>query len=590
MTYDLAFTLIVTALTVVLFVSERFAAGLVAMVAAGALMAGGVLTPEQGFAGFSNSATVTVGAMFVLSAAVYRSGAVDVVGKLLGWFLRRSLPVAIAGVGLIVAVLSAFINNTAVVAVFLPVAIGVAQKAERSPSKVLIPLSFASMLGGVCTLLGTSTNLIVSGVAVDAGLPAIGMFEMAPLGIVLLVVGLVYLSLGGYRMLPARRTGDSVASDIGASNYIADVVLEPSSPSIGSTALDAPLTRDFNCDVLAVLAGGVKGVRAHKSHRLEAGDVLRLRCDLDDLTRLMRRDAVRVGPEDIADVELRLADAVLVEAVVAPGSALEGHRWRQVALADEKGVHALAVRQRGETHTDWDEVRLRAGDAIVMLVDSDRLDALRRDNDFLLATELDATSTPAWSPIAALSILAAVVLSATAGLVPIAASATLGSVAMIVCGCLSTDEAVDAIDWNVIFLLGGLLALGAGLQASGGVAMFAEWLVNIAGRGGPTAVVAAVYAMSVLLSAVLSNNATAALLAPIAIASADIVGVDSRAMLLAVAFGASTSFMTPVGYQTNTLVYGAGHYTFGDFVKVGGPLTLVIGAITVALLPLFYPM
>lgn len=591
MSFELVYTLVVALATIALFVSERFPLALVAMLSLSALMVGGVITVEQAFSGFSNVATMTVAALFVVSAGVFRAGALNAIGTRLGRTLERSYTRGLAALCAGAAVLSAFVNNTAVVAILLPIVIRTVRGVGLSPSKVLIPLSFAAMLGGVCTLIGTSTNLLVDAAVRAHGLEPLGIFEFTPLGLVFLGAGLVYLVFLAPRLLPARRdTGD--ANDAReSSDYVIDVTLKGGAPSLGRRLQDAPLLEDIDCDVLWLKRVGSGYQAPRRALTLKEGDVLRMRCSLSAIPRLLEKESVQIvtSPSDRRGPVPE--DSVLVEAVVAPNTDIEGQELDALRLPEIYGTVVLAVRHRGELRRrGLRHIRLRAGDVLLLRVPRDRLEELAHGSEFVLVSEVPLPSFRKQKMPLALAIAAGVVVVAAIGILPIVVTAVLGAVLMMLTGCLRHTEAIDAIDWNIVFLLAGIIPLGVAMETSGAARLLATLLVNAVGVLGPVALVAAIYASTTLLTEVISNNGTAVLLTPIAIAVAEQVGASPRPFVMAVAFGASMALLSPIGYQTNTLVYGAGHYRFTDFARVGAALSVLLLVLASLLIPVVWPL
>ena len=585
----IVFALLIVAL--VLFASERVSFDVTALILLGTLLLTGIITPQEGLAGFSNPATVTIGCMFVLSEGVRRTGALRRVSDLFVRLGERDDRLALVAIMGVAGVVSAFINNTAAVAIFIPVIVGVAGDLGESPSKLLIPLSFASMFGGVCTLIGTSTNILVSSIAVERGLAPFSMFEFSAMGLVFAAAGLTYVYTVGVRLVPARRTGEELTRGYEMEAFLTDVVLLSESPHVGQPVDETPLTRDLDLDVLQVFREADADVQRDREAPLEAGNVLRIRGNAREMRRLVDREDVTLRPARAwYDVDFETGPDLLVEAVAAPDSGITGKPLRDVDFPERFGAIPLAIRQRGElTQEDLGDVRLQGGDAVLLALPRERADAVRADPAFVLATEIETEDYRTRRMPVALGILTLVVGSAAAGLVPIVVSALTGTVALVLTGCLTTDEAYQAVNWKVIFLLAGVLPLKTAMQTSGAADLLATGLLNVLGDLGPRAVLSGFFFVSMMLTNVVSNQATAALLAPITFQAADALDVGARPFLVAVTFAASLSFMTPVGYQTNTMIYGPGQYRFTDFLKVGTPLNLLLWILGTLLIPVFWP-
>lgn len=592
MTFELAFVLALVVLTIVLFVLERFPVDVVALIALGVLLVAGILPPEEALAGFSNEAVITIGAMFVLSAGLNRSGTLEVFGRKFRAVARKTVFGAILGMMVAVGVTSAFVNNTAVVAILLPVVVAVSRDLDLSASRLLMPLSFASMFGGICTLVGTSTNLLVSAIADDHGLEPFGMFEFSGLGLVFFAVGAVYMLFVGLRLIPERRKPEQLAQSWRVEEYLTELVLSPESDSVGYRIEDAPLTRDFDLDVVKIRRPGRGPIPTMTDMVLQADDALVVRCNVNQLRRLLQKEGVIIEPRaHWREEDLEPREMCLVEAVVAPNSMLEGETIRSSDFRERLGGTVIAIRHRGELkREDLNDVRLSAGDALLVETTRERLPQFRRSAAFVLVSDQPIHEFRPSKAVPALAILAFVVGSAALGFLPIVASSTAGAVAMLLSGCLTPEEAYRAVDWKIIFLIAGVLSLGTALENTGGAELLSGLLSPVGAAFGPIALISAVYLVTTLLTNAMSNNATAVLLAPIAIATANAVGADPRPFLMAVTFAASASFMTPVGYQTNTMIYGPGQYRFSDFLRVGGPLNVIFWILATVLIPVFWPV
>jgi len=587
----LVFALLVVA--VALFATEWVSFDITALVILCTLAVSGVLTVRESFSGFSNEATLTIAAMFVLAEGVRRTGALDRVGEEFCRLAERRPHYGLAVMMLVVAVISAFINNTAAIAIFIPVALEVARTLRMSPSKILMPLSFASMFGGVCTLLGTSTNILVSSIAEKRGEPAFGMFEFAPLGLVFGTAGFLYLFTLGRKWIPARRTEADLTRGFELQHYITDVVLEPGGEHIGEPLEESTLTEDLDLDVLHVFRREREHPEEEEARQegprtvLEGGDILRIRGSAEEIRKLVQREDVVIRPaHEWADIDLRQAGRTLVEAVIAPESPLEGQEVRNVDLDDRFGAVVLALRHRGEIQKeDLGSFRLTGGDSLLLALDADRVQEVERDRSFVLVSEVGLPEFRRNRIAVAVLILAGVVGTAAAGLVPIVVSAVTGALLMVLFGCLTSEEAYQAVNWKVILLLAGVLPLGTAMDKTGAAGLLSDLVLSGLGPWGPAAVLSGFFLLSMLLTNVISNQATAALLAPIAFQAASGLAVSPRPFLMAVTYAASLSFMTPVGYQTNTLIYGPGQYKFSDFFKVGTPLNLLLWLLATLCLP-----
>lgn len=591
MTIEILLVLILVAAAVVLFASEKLPVDLVALLLMAVLLLSGLVSPEEGIAGFSNTATVTVAAMFVISAALFRTGAVEALGQISARVFRFNLWAGLVVMMLTVGVLSAFINNTPVVAIFMPIVLTAAATIQVSPSKILMPLSFASMFGGVCTLIGTSTNILVSSIAERAGYAPFRMFEFTKLGILFFVAGTAYMLLFGVRRIPDRREAAGLTTQYGMGRYLTEIVLQEGAKSVGTTVAQCPLVTEVGVEILEIDRGDLRMVIPAAHTVLEAGDLLRVVGDVEKIKALAERQGIELRAEKFRDQDLATDDRLLVEAVVAPGSDLAGQTLKSARFRNTFGANVLAIRHRGVVrHENLGDTVLQAGDVLLTEVRRDHLPALQTSDAFVMVSEVALPKFRTAKVPIAVGIVAGVIVTAATGILPIVVSAIAGCVLLVLTGCITLEESYRAIDWKVIFLLAGALTLGAALEKSGAAALLAGWLVHGAGILGPVAVVSAFYLLTSVLTEAMSNNATAVLLAPVAIGAAQVMQVDPRPLLMAVAFAASASFMTPVGYQTNTMIYGVGQYRFKDFLRIGTPLNIMFWIMATVLIPVFWPL
>lgn len=591
MTVEMTFVALVAVATVILFATEKLRVDLVALIIMGVLLVSGIVTPEEGLAGFSNSATVTVGAMFILSAGLFRSGAVNFIGNTLSRLFKGNFWIAISTTMLLVGIASAFINNTAVVALLLPVMLGVSKETGVKASKLLIPLSFAGMFGGVCTLIGTSTNILVNSVAQRHGESAMEMFEFSLLGLPFLAAGIVYMLVAGIRLIPVRRVKQDLTADFGMGEYVAEIVLLPKAKSIGGTAKDSPLVTDVGVEILEVFRNNKRLNAPLSKIVLEEGDILRIVGDVEQIRKLQEREGIRMRPRKRKTaLSMDTDEFKLVEAVIAPDSDLQGRTLEQLKFRESYGALAVAIRHHGKIRkTKLSTTKLQAGDVLLLHARKDRLDDLKQREGFVVVSEVGIPGFRQQKLFVATGIIATVVATAALNILPIVVSAIAGCVAMVLSRCLTLEEAYQAIEWKVIFLLAGVLTLGIALERSGVAVLAAETVISVLGDMGPVAILSAFYLITTLLSEAMSNNATAALIAPIALSAAEAFGVSPRPFLFAVAFAASASFMTPVGYQTNTMIYGVGQYRYTDFLRVGAPLNVLFWIIATFMIPLIWP-
>lgn len=583
---DLWLTLAVLVGAVYLFVSEKLPSDVVALLVLASVLVLGLVTPAEALSGFSSQATITVAAMFVLSAGLQRSGALQGLGEALAR-IRLNWLFALVMMA-VIAFVSAFVNNTAAVAVFLPLVITAAIANRQAPSKFLIPLSYAAQFGGVCTLVGTSTNLLVNSLAIQSGREGFGLFEFAPLGMIFVAVGILYLMLVRRFLLPDLGVPKMEVDGHGG-RFLVELLVPERSPAIGM-----PGARLLPADAGDVTVLGIFRERAMlaapDAATVQAGDRLLLDGEWTHVEGVRRQlklvhDRVAADLDGNPDSERRHA-----EVMVAPGSYLIGHTLAGLRFGHvyRARVHGLQ-RQRLPVLERIDQVRLAVGDILLVDAAENAIATLRDDPGLIVLGERAQQRVDqrrAWTSII---VMVAVIGSAALGWLPIVASAILGCVALVVLRCLEPDEAYAAVDWRVVMLLAGVLPLGLALQHSGGADWLAQNTIGLFGRSNPVIVLAVIYLMTSVMTEVMSNNAAAVLVVPIALATAESLGVDAKPFLVAVAFAASTAFASPVGYQTNAMVHAAGGYRFIDFTRIGLPLNLIFWGMAVLLIPRYFP-
>ncbi|MEZ5441074.1 MAG: SLC13 family permease [Lysobacterales bacterium] len=588
MGFEAILVLVVVAAAIVAFATERFPVEGVALSALIVLLVGGVLEPQQGFAGFANEAVITVAAMFALSEGLQRSGALSTLAR---WMVRYgTTPTRLLLMVVVVSgFVSAFVNNTAAVAVFIPLVLAAANANQLSPSKLLIPLSYASQLGGVCTLLGTSTNLLVASVAVSAGVGQLGVFAPTPYGLIVFAFGAIYLLVLSPWLLPARRGAD-LTENYSLGDYISELAVTSGSALVGKRIRMQEWESEYGIRVLEVIRDENK-LFSPLDVTVRADDILLVNGELADLMSFRERFGLIIAPQfALNDKQLTGDNIHLVEALIAPGSRFAGETLDSLNFHAQHHAVVLAIRRRGETLRDkLKDVELSYGDALLVLVERDHLGSLRSSPELIVLERGERLRSPRRARIA-LAIMLGVVGLAAFKVLPIVLTALLGVMAMIFTRCMRADEAYQAVDWRVILLLACMIPLGTAMQDTG----LARWIAdNVIGQVSPLgalATLSAIYLLTAVLTEFMSNNAAAVLMAPIAISTARTVDSDPLPFLLAVMFAASTAFSTPLGYQTNTMVYNTGGYRFRDFVTIGLPLNVALWILATVCIPLIWPL
>ena len=559
-----------------------------------------VTAVEAGLSGFASVATITVLAMFILSAGIRRTGVIQILGRKIGAFTGDSETRQLGATVGIVSPISGFINNTAAVAILMPMVTDLAERGKTSPSKLLLPLSYASMFGGTLTLIGTSTNILASDLAArlgrDLGVPelhAFSMFEFTHLGVIMMAVGLVYLMTVGRRLVPARiKPQEDLTREYEMAEYLTEVVVREDSPIVGQRVGEAMEDTEFDVDVVQLIRGERVFLEPLNQKVVQAGDVFALRTDRDTLVELMDVDGLDLlGDVTVTDTELEAAEEGhnLVEVVVAPGSFLVGETLASANFRQRYDATVLALRRGGAVIRErMDHTRLRVGDTLLLQGATDSIDRLNNNRNFIVAGEVDRPDYRESKIPVAVGIVAGVVGVAALTPINIAVAALAGALGMVLSGCLKPAEMYDAVQWDVIFLLAGVIPLGIALEVTGGAALLADGIVAVAPSLPPIAVLGLIYVVTALLTNVISNNASVVLMIPVAVEAALTLGANPFSFVLSVTFAASTAFMTPVGYQTNLFVYGPGGYEFMDYVRAGAPLQAIFAVVTTLGIALFW--
>ncbi len=577
--------LAILAVMFVLFVLERAPVEVTAIGGAAVMLILGILPVKEATGVLSNSAPWTIAMMFLVMGGLVRTGAVEAiiaaVGRHAGDRPKTTIAVLIGSI----AVASAFMNNTPLVAVMIPVVMQLAIKVGVAPSKLLIPLSYMTVLGGMMSLIGTSTNILVDGVAKDAGLEHFSLFEIAPLGIAVTLAGGLFLGIFGNRLLPVRQSMGVLLNDRRKLKFFTEVAVPEDSTLIGQAVLDIDLFKRDGVRVIDVLRGDASLRRDMAPVKLEAGDRVVLRTEMTELMGLHARKDVHLVDK------LSSVKTETVEVLIGPGCRLEGQRLGDMRLRRRYGVYVLAAHRHNQNiGRQLDDLVVRVGDTLLLEGTAEDIQRLAADMDLLDVNRPRVVAfRRAKAPIALAALAGIVVLSAL-DLAPILPLALIAVAVILITHCVDSEEAFSFVDGRLMAMIFAMLAVGEGLDQSGAVGLIvngvAPWLENL----GPFALILAVYFIGLVLTEFLSNNAVAVIYTPVAIQLALKLGHDPRPFVVAVMFSATLAFATPVGYQTNMMVYGPGGYKFSDFTRVGLPLNIIVMLVASALIPLIWPL
>ena len=539
------------------------------------------MTLQEAVSGFSNSATVTVLAVFILSAGIQRTGTINYIARRMvewgGQEERRQI-LTIQGV---TGPISMFINNTAAVAILIPAVMRMAREARRSPSKLLMPLSYVSQLAGVVTLIGTSTNILASELTGQAGLGGFGMFDFSTIGLMIFATGALYLLIVAPRLLPDRQSGQTTESKYQVSEFLSEVLVPEGSEYHGQTLAEASLRQAFGVQILEIIRGDQHIVALQGDTTIQSGDILVVSGSTDELVAI--RDDARLEIEAQArleDAEHLREEIRLLEVVIGPNSDLIGGTLISTNFRNRYDTTVIAMRRHGRViRQRLGTVRFEFGDTLLLQGPPGAIEQVKQERGFIVTEEPEITTFRTGKIPLALAIVGGVVLFAALGQ-PILVTAIAGAVLMVISGCLTVQELHESIRWDVIFLLAGMIPVGIALENTGGAELLADLAVDSGEYLPALAVLYIFYATTMLLTELISNSASVVVMVPIGISTALSLGLDPKAFVLAIMFAASTAFTTPVGYQTNTMIYGPGGYRFIDFPRVGGPLNLLLLAVT----------
>lgn len=579
------------ALTLILFISGRWRYDVVALIALLIVALTGLVPVEQVFSGFSNSAVVTVAAVLVLSRGLQNSGVVDMIG---GWLygLKGGVTIQLAALTTIVAILSAFMNNVGALALLLPVALQLARKKQLPASAMLMPLAFASLLGGMTTLIGTPPNIIAASFREGAGGEPFRMFDFTPVGGGVLVAGLLFITLIGWRLIPKRSGGGSSESLFDIENYITEVRISKDSKLDGKRLHEVDDFSKAEILIIGLVRGGERRMEPSAQTKLRAEDILIVSADTENIKKLAGTSGLElVGSEKIKRTDLESDDVTLMEAVIMPNSVMYGGTARSLNLRARYGVNLLAISRQGKRLKGrLDGIRFQTGDVLLLQSHAQTLKKIAETLGCLPLAGRDLRFGDSRQMILALAIFIAALTVSALGIIPVQVSFVAAVVLMIVAKLVTLQEAYDSVDWPIIILLGAMIPVGGALETTGGAGLIANSILRISDQMPPVVTLIILLAATMFLSDLVNNAAAVVLMAPVGINVAQGLGVSIDPFLMAITIGASCAFLTPIGHQSNTLVMGPGGYKFSDYWRMGLVLEVIVAVVAIPLIMIFWPL
>ena len=597
MTPDIILVMLLLLFGFIMFVTEMFSIDVTAMILLTILFMLGYLTPSEALSGFSNPAVITIAFLFIISRALQKTRILEYLIVRVRRLADKSILIGRAVYLFTIGVASAVVNNTAIVAIFMPVSIRLAQKYKMSPSKMLIPLSYSAILGGTLTLVGTSTNLLVNSIYVKVpGVEPMGMFEFFKYGAILMVVGLLYILFIAPMILPSRTSTSSLTKSYRLGGYLTEMRVTAESPLNGRTCLERGINKNYDVMVLDILRDNKMITNMIRLTKLKEGDVLFVRGTLENFLRMKEVEKVALlTDEKLTQEELEQEDNVVLECLITDKSDLVGKSLMTSNFRRRFGSFILAIRREGTiVREKIAHVVLSAYDTLLVYGPKNKVNELSKTNEFVVLGEVDAELRKQrfwWMTIV---VIIGTIALAAFGFMPIVKSAMLGVVILLALKILTPQESYQSINWQVIILISALIPVGIVIQKTGTAGWIAGLISSatesVPSEWQPRVLLALIYFITIFLTEISSNAATAIIMTPISIAVAQQMGFDPRAFVFAVAFAASASFITPVGYQTNLMVYGPGGYKFSDYIRVGFPLAFIFWIMAIFILPILWPI
>lgn len=586
--WQIGVVLALLVVAVVIFANENIPVDLSTLVLLLVLIGTGVLTAREAFAGFSSDIIIMLASIFILSGALQETGVLDVLGA-------RMLKIATGGENRLLVVLttvigglSAFMNNTVVTAMFVGPVMGVAQRAKLSPSKLLIPMAYASILGGTCTLIGTSTNIAVSNFIVAQNLLPVGLFEITPIGLILIAVGIVYLVVVARRLLPANPE-ESLTEDFEIRNYLSEIVVMRGSQLVGQKVFQSDLSK-LNFRVLKIVRGNLT-LTPHSDTVIAQGDVLMVTGKVENLMKVKNTEGIEIKADlRLGDQDLQSDDLKVAEALVTPQSALVGRTLREANFQQEQGLVVLAIYRRGRSlREQLGTIKLKVGDLLLVQGHKERLQSVKRNRGLAVLQEFGSSVLRPHKGYYVAGFFVAAMALGGFELVPVSLAFLGAAIATLLCRCVPVERTYQYIDWRLLVLIGGMTAFGTAMVKTGAAELLANGIVSVLEPFGIMAILAGFVILTIILTQPMSNAAAALVVLPVALHTARMLGANERTFAIGIMLGASVSLITPFE-PSCILVYGPGKYCFRDFVKTGAPLTAILTAIVLLLVPVFWPL
>ncbi len=589
--FEIAVVLILLVIAIILFSTELVPFDVVGLMLLAALLVTGVLNPDEAFRGFGSDTVAMIGGLFVLSAALLRTGLMEKISNLIQRYAGNNPHYLSIVIMLTVAVVSAFISNTAATAFFLPAVISLARRAKISPSKLLLPLAFASILTSSVTLISTSTNIVISGLLTSYKMHPMGMFELAPVGIPITIVGLIYMFTLGMKLIPDRTENKSLEEAYNLREYLTEVIVLPESTLAGKTIEQSEAATVLNLQIVGVIRNDKKLIGARPQEKIQVDDVLLVEGSAEEIVKI--KDVA--GLEIKADFELpadtfRSDELTLVEAMVMPGSKLRGSTLKEIRFRQRYGLTVLAINRHGITlRSKLSQIPLKIGDVLLIEGSKERIQRVILEGDLSFLGELSEVRTRLPKARYAVLIFVLTIALGTFKIMPFASAVLIGTLLMFLSRTITPQDAYNSIEWRILILIGCMIAFGTAMEKSGTAAFLSKEMVYLLGGYGPMAILAGFFILTVLLTQPMSNQAAALVLLPVAVQTANQLQLNPRCFAMMIAVAASCSFLTPLE-PSCVLVYGPGRYKFRDFLKVGALLTILIFIVSMILVPHFWPL